>query len=188
MGVAVAEAARARGATVTLVLGPSGVAIPAGLEVVRVRSAAEMHTAVMQALPAQDVVVMAAAVADYTPSAPAAEKIAKSDGPLTLTLSRTRDILADLGAARNGAASPVLVGFAAETADAVARGRRKLDAKRVDLVVANDVTQAGAGFEHDTNAVTIITRERDVAVPLQSKTAVAHRILDHVVPLLGARG
>jgi phosphopantothenoylcysteine decarboxylase/phosphopantothenate--cysteine ligase len=146
-----------------------------------------MHAAVMQALPGQDVVAMAAAVADYTPAAPAAQKITKSDGPLTLTLTRTKDILADLGASRDGAAHPVLVGFAAETADAVARGRRKLDAKRVDLVVANDVTQPGAGFEHDTNAVTIITRDRDVAVPLQSKAAVADRILDLVVPLLGAR-
>jgi phosphopantothenoylcysteine decarboxylase / phosphopantothenate---cysteine ligase len=187
MGVALAEAARRRGAAVTLVLGPSSVTVPAGFEVVRVRSAAEMHAAVMQALPGQDVVVMAAAVADYTPAAPAAQKITKSDAPLTLTLTRTRDILADLGASRDGAAHPVLVGFAAETTDAVARGRRKLDAKRVDLVVANDVTQPGAGFEHDTNAVTIITRERDVAVPLQAKAAVADRILDHVVPLLGAR-
>jgi len=187
MGVAVAEAARRRGAAVTLVLGPSTVAVPAGLEVVRVRSAAEMHAAVMQALPGQDVVVMAAAVADYTPETPAAQKITKSDGALTLTLTRTRDILADLGASRDGAAHPVLVGFAAETADAVARGRRKLDAKRVDLVVANDVTQPGAGFEHDTNAVTIITRDRDVEVPLQAKAAVADRILDHVVPLLGGR-
>jgi phosphopantothenoylcysteine decarboxylase / phosphopantothenate---cysteine ligase len=187
MGVALAEAAHRRGAAVTLVLGPSSVVVPAGLEVVRVRSAAEMHAAVMQALPGQDVVVMAAAVADYTPEAPAAQKISKSDGPLTLTLTRTRDILADLGASRGGAAHPVLVGFAAETTDAVARGRRKLDAKRVDLVVANDVTQPGAGFEHDTNAVTIVTRERDVAVPLQAKAAVADSILDHVVPLLGAR-
>jgi phosphopantothenoylcysteine decarboxylase/phosphopantothenate--cysteine ligase len=79
------------------------------------------------------------------------------------------------------------VGFAAETADAVARGRRKLDAKGVDLVVANDVTRAGAGFEHDTNAVTIITRARDIDVPLQTKAVVADRILDQVVPLLGAR-
>ena len=188
MGVAVAEAARRRGAEVTLVLGPSSAAVPDGVSLVRVRSAADMHTAVMEALPGQDVVVMAAAVADYTPEAPAAQKITKADGPLTLTLTRTRDILADLGAARNGAARPVLVGFAAETADAVARGRRKLDAKRVDLVVANDVTQAGAGFEHDTNAVTIISRDRDIAVPLQAKSAVADRILDHVVPLLGARG
>jgi len=187
MGVALAEAARRRGAAVTLVLGPGSVAAPDGIEVVRVRSAAEMHAAVMQALPGQDVVAMAAAVADYTPAAPAAQKITKSDGPLTLTLTRTKDILADLGASRDGAAHPVLVGFAAETADAVARGRRKLDAKRVDLVVANDVTQPGAGFEHDTNAVTIITRDRDVTVPLQSKAAVADRILDLVVPLLGAR-
>jgi phosphopantothenoylcysteine decarboxylase/phosphopantothenate--cysteine ligase len=187
MGIALADAARRRGAAVTLVLGPSGVAVPAGLDVVRVRSAAEMHAAVLQALPGQDIVVMAAAVADYTPERPASQKITKSDGPLTLTLTRTRDILADLGAARNGSARPVLVGFAAETADAVARGRRKLEAKRVDVVVANDVTQAGAGFEHDTNAVTIITRDRDVAVPLQAKATVADRILDQVVPLLGAR-
>ena len=187
MGVALAEAAHRRGAAVTLVLGPSALAVPPGLEVVRVRSAAEMHAAVMQALPGQDVVVMAAAVADYTPVTQAAEKITKSDGPLTLTLTRTRDILADLGASRDGGARPVLVGFAAETADAVARGRRKLEAKRVDLVVANDVTQAGAGFEHDTNAVTIITRDREVAVPLQAKSAVADRIFDHVVPLLGGR-
>jgi phosphopantothenoylcysteine decarboxylase / phosphopantothenate---cysteine ligase len=187
MGVALAEAAHRRGAAVTLVLGPSALAVPPGLEVVRVRSAAEMHAAVMQALPGQDVVVMAAAVADYTPVTQAAEKITKSDGPLTLTLTRTRDILADLGASRDGGARPVLVGFAAETADAIARGRRKLEAKRVDLVVANDVTQAGAGFEHDTNAVTIITRDREVAVPLQAKSAVADRIFDHVVPLLGGR-
>lgn len=187
MGVALADAARRRGAAVTLVLGPSTVAVPAGLAVVRVRSAADMHAAVMQALPGQDVVVMAAAVADYTPERPATQKIAKAEGPLTLTLTRTRDILADLGASRNGSAHPVLVGFAAETADAVARGRRKLDAKRVDLVVANDVTQAGAGFEHETNAVTIITRDRDIAVPLQAKAVVADRILDQVVPLLGAR-
>jgi phosphopantothenoylcysteine decarboxylase / phosphopantothenate---cysteine ligase len=185
MGVALAEAARRRGAAVTLVLGPSAVAVPAGLQVVRVRSAADMHAAVMQALPGQDVVVMAAAVADYTPETPAGQKISKADGPLTLTLTRTRDILADLGASRNGAVTPVLVGFAAETTDAVARGRRKLEAKRVDVVVANDVTQPGAGFEHETNAVTIVTRDRDVAVPLQSKAAVADRILDHVVPLLG---
>jgi phosphopantothenoylcysteine decarboxylase/phosphopantothenate--cysteine ligase len=182
----VAEAAARRGAAVTLVLGPTAVDVPAGIDLVRVRSAADMHAAVMQAVSGQDVVVMAAAVADYTPARPATQKITKSDGPLTLTLTRTRDILADLGQARDGSHRPVLVGFAAETADAVARGRRKLEAKRVDVVVANDVTQPGAGFEHETNAVTIITRERDVAVPLQAKRAVADRILDHVVPLLGA--
>ena len=186
MGVALAEAAARRGAAVTLVLGPTSVPVASGLEVVRVRSAAEMHAAVMQALPGQDAVVMAAAVADYTPERPAGEKITKTEGPLTLTLTRTTDILLELGRSRNGAARPVLVGFAAETSDAVARGRKKLEAKHVDLVVANDVTQAGAGFEHETNAVTLVSREGDVAVPLQAKTGVAERILDRVAELLRA--
>jgi phosphopantothenoylcysteine decarboxylase/phosphopantothenate--cysteine ligase len=184
MGIALAEAAARRGATVTLVLGPTSVAVPTGVDVVRVRSAAEMHAAVMRALPGQDAVIMSAAVADYTPERPAAEKITKSEGPLTITLARTRDILADLAAARGGAARPVLVGFAAETSDAVARGRRKLDAKQVDLVVANDVTQPGAGFEHETNAVTLVSRDGDVAVPLQAKSGVAERTLDRVAALL----
>ena len=185
MGIAIAEAAARRGARVTLVLGPTSVTVPGGLDVVRVRSAADMHAAVIKALPGQDAVVMSAAVADYTLERPAEQKITKSDGPMTLTLTRTRDILADLGAQRGGAARPVLVGFAAETQDAVARGRRKLEAKQVDLVVANDVTQPGAGFEHETNAVTLVSRDGDVAVPLQAKTGVAERILDRVVALLG---
>jgi phosphopantothenoylcysteine decarboxylase/phosphopantothenate--cysteine ligase len=184
MGIALAEAAARRGAAVTLVLGPTPVAVPGGLEVVRVRSAAEMHAAVMQAVPGQDVVIMAAAVADYTPERPAGEKIAKADAPLTLTLVRTRDILLDLGRSRGAAARPVLVGFAAETSDAVARARKKLEAKHVDLIVANDVTQPGAGFEHETNAVTLVSRDGNAAVPLQAKTAVAGRILDAVVALL----
>jgi len=184
MGIALAEVAARRGAAVTLVLGPTSVAVPGGLDVVRVRGAAEMHAAVMQALPGQDVVIMAAAVADYTPQRPAAEKIAKTDGPLTLTLVRTRDILADLGRGRGGSARPVLVGFAAETSDAASRARKKLEAKHVDLIVANDVTQPGAGFEHDTNAVTLVSRDGSVAVPLQSKAAIAARILDAVVSLL----
>jgi phosphopantothenoylcysteine decarboxylase/phosphopantothenate--cysteine ligase len=186
MGIAIAEAASRRGARVTLVLGPTSVAVPDGLDAIRVRSAADMHAAVMKALPGHDAVVMAAAVADYTLERPADQKITKSDGPLTLTLTRTRDILADLGAQRAGAARPVLVGFAAETQDAVARGRRKLEAKQVDLVVANDVTQPGAGFEHETNAVTLVSRDGDVAVPLQAKSGVAERILDRVVALLDA--
>src|SRR5689334_11346586 len=184
MGIAIAEAAARRGARVTLVLGPTSVTVPGGLDVVRVRSAADMHAAVMKALPGQDAVVMSAAVADYTLERPADQKITKSDGPLTLTLTRTRDILADLGAQRAGTARPVLIGFAAETQDAVARGRRKLEAKQVDLVVANDVTQPGAGFEHETNAVTLVSRDGDVAVPLQAKSGVAERILDRVVALL----
>jgi phosphopantothenoylcysteine decarboxylase/phosphopantothenate--cysteine ligase len=184
MGLALAEVAARRGAAVTLVLGPASVAVPGGLEVVRVRSAAEMHAAVMQALPGQDAVIMAAAVADYTPEKPSAGKITKTDAPLTLSLVRTRDILLDLGRSRGASARPVLVGFAAETSDAVARARKKLEAKHVDLIVANDVTQPGAGFEHETNAVTLVSRDGTVAVPLQAKTAVAARILDAVVSLL----
>jgi phosphopantothenoylcysteine decarboxylase/phosphopantothenate--cysteine ligase len=184
MGIALAEAAARRGAAVTLVLGPTSVAVPGGLDVVRVRSAAEMHAAVTQALPGQDVVIMAAAVADYTPERPAAGKIAKADAPLTLTLVRTRDILLELGRSRGSSARPVLVGFAAETSDAVGRARKKLEAKQVDLIVANDVTQPGAGFEHETNAVTLVSRDGTVAVPLQAKTSVAGRILDAVVSLL----
>lgn len=184
MGIALAEMAARRGASVTLVLGPTSVAVPGGLEVVRVRSAAEMHAAVMQALPGQDAVIMAAAVADYTPERPSAGKITKTDGPLMLSLVRTRDILLDLGRSRGESARPVLVGFAAETSDTVARARRKLEAKQVDLIVANDVTQPGAGFEHETNAVTLVSRDGTVAVPLQAKSSVAGRILDAVVSLL----
>jgi phosphopantothenoylcysteine decarboxylase/phosphopantothenate--cysteine ligase len=130
---------------------------------------------------------MAAAVADYTVPTPDGQKIAKSDGPLVLTLARTRDILGDLGklASRQSARRPVLVGFAAETHDVVAHAHGKLERKAVDLIVANDVTQAGAGFESTTNAVTLVSRDGVEAVPLQSKSAVAGRILDRVEALLG---
>jgi phosphopantothenoylcysteine decarboxylase / phosphopantothenate---cysteine ligase len=187
MGFALADEAIRRGATVTLVAGPSSVPVPNAAEVVRVRSAAEMHQAVMSRAPGSDVVIMAAAVADYTLDA-APRKIAKADGPLTLTLSRTRDILADLGAMPGREAGhPVLVGFAAETHDVVAHARGKLTRKRVDLVVANDVSRADAGFEVDTNAVTIVSATDAVEVPLQSKAAIAARILDAVEPLVMAR-
>jgi phosphopantothenoylcysteine decarboxylase/phosphopantothenate--cysteine ligase len=180
MGFAVADEAARRGARVTLVAGPSSVPVPNAAELVRVRSAAEMHAAVMSRAAGHDVVIMAAAVADYTLDA-APQKIAKSDGPLTLTLSRTRDILADLGAMpTRGSGRPILVGFAAETHDVIAHAREKLARKRVDLIVANDVSRADAGFEVDTNAVTIVSATDAVEVPLQSKATVAARILDAV--------
>ena len=141
-----------------------------------------MHQAVMARAAAQDVVIMAAAVADYTLE-PAAQKIAKSDGPLVLTLSRTRDILADLGALpqrRDG--RPVLVGFAAETHDVIDHARGKLRRKKVDMIVANDVSRQDAGFEVDANAVTIVSAAETIEVPLQSKAQVAGRILDAVEP------
>jgi phosphopantothenoylcysteine decarboxylase/phosphopantothenate--cysteine ligase len=186
MGFAIAGEARRRGARVTIVAGPTHVRPPAADEVITVRSAAEMHAAVMRIAPAADVVVMAAAVADYTPARPAAGKIAKSDAPLTLTLERTRDILAELGRlpSRTAAGTPLLVGFAAETGDAVAKAREKRARKNVDLVVANDVSRPGAGFDGDTNAVTIVSADGAEDVPLQSKTAVAGVILDRVERLL----
>jgi len=132
---------------------------------------------------------MAAAVADYTPGIISPGKIAKGDGPMTLTLERTRDILADLGRARahRAASTPLLVGFAAETSDAVAKAREKRIQKHVDVIVANDVSRSDAGFEVDTNAVTIVGPDGEEAVPLLSKPAVAAVILDGVERLLRGR-
>jgi phosphopantothenoylcysteine decarboxylase/phosphopantothenate--cysteine ligase len=184
MGMALAAEALRRGAAVTLVTGPTPLEPPQGAEVVRVRSASDMHQAVMARADGQDVVIMAAAVADYTLDA-APQKIAKADGPLVLSLSRTRDILTDVGALPSRATGrPVLVGFAAETHDVIAHARGKLARKKADLIVANDVSRADAGFEVDTNAVTIISADDAEDVPLQSKDAVAGRILDRIEPLL----
>jgi phosphopantothenoylcysteine decarboxylase/phosphopantothenate--cysteine ligase len=169
-----------------LVTGPTSVTPPAVAALVRVRSAAEMHEAVMRAAADMDLVVMSAAVADYTPAQRAAGKIAKQEAPLTLTLERTRDILADLGAMRasRGTATPVLVGFAAETDDVVRKARDKRTRKRVDAIVANDVSRADRGFDVDTNAVTIVTADGEDVVPLQSKDRVAAAILDSVEGLV----
>jgi phosphopantothenoylcysteine decarboxylase/phosphopantothenate--cysteine ligase len=139
-----------------------------------------------------DVVIMAAAVADYAPAQAAPEKIAKSDGPMTLTLQRTPDILADLGrgAARRPGSStgaPILVGFAAETGDVLARAREKRLRKNADLIVANDISEPGAGFDAPTNAVTIIGVDGEQTLPLQSKSRIADAILDRVEQLIRAR-
>lgn len=189
MGYALAAEAKRRGATVTLVAGPTSLEPLAVDEIVNVRSAAQMHAAVMRAATQADVVIMAAAVADYTPSRPEEQKIAKTEGPLTLTLRRTPDILADLGrlASRTSKGKPLLVGFAAETSDVVARAREKRARKGIDLIVANDVSRPGAGFDAETNAVTIIGPAREVAVPLQRKSEVAASILEQVEALLADR-
>jgi phosphopantothenoylcysteine decarboxylase/phosphopantothenate--cysteine ligase len=187
MGFALAAEAKRRGAHVTLVAGPTRLEPPACDEVIAVRTAAEMHASIMRAAADADVVVMAAAVADYTPAEPSPAKVAKSEGDLTLTLRRTRDILGDLGALPTRATGrPVLVGFAAETGDAVPKARVKRAKKRVDLIVANDVSQPGAGFDVDTNAVTLVDADGEVAVPLRSKAQVAAVILDRVEQLLAA--
>jgi len=189
MGFALATEARRRGAEVTLVAGPTPLAAPAVDATINVRSAAEMHEAVMRVASNADVVIMAAAVADYAPASPAGQKVTKSDGPMTLTLQRTKDILGDLGSMRAGlgGARPVLVGFAAETQDVVARAREKRARKKVDLIIANDVSQPDQGFDAETNAVTIIGDGSEQAVPLQSKAGVAGIILDRVEQLLRSR-
>lgn len=186
MGFALATEARRRGARVTLVAGPTRVEPPQVDALVRVRSAADLHAAVMRAAEEADVVIMAAAVADYAPAAPAAGKIAKGDGPMTLTLNRTKDVLADLGRLPSRAAGrgPVLVGFAAETSNLVAKASAKRERKGADLIVANDVSRDDIGFDVDANAVTIIGVSGTVDVPRQSKAGVAAAILDQVSPLL----
>lgn len=187
MGFAIADEAVRRGGAVTVICGPTSVPPPAGCEVVRVRSAIQMHEAVIARTGDADVVVMAAAVADYRPVAKAEQKVSKRDGDLTIELTRTPDILADLGARRLAAGhGPVLVGFAAETEHAVERAHEKRQRKHVDLIVANDVSRSDAGFDVDTNAVTIVGADGSTAVPLQSKSKVAAVILDHVERLLAA--
>jgi phosphopantothenoylcysteine decarboxylase/phosphopantothenate--cysteine ligase len=187
MGYAVAADAARRGARVLLIAGPTALEAPAGVEVTRVRNAAEMHRAVLDASGAADIVVMAAAVADYTPAEQVQGKIEKSDGPLELTLVRTRDILSDLGSARRDGARPVLVGFAAESGDPLEKGREKLRRKSADLIVANDISRTDAGFDSELNAATIIGRGHEEQFPLGPKTLLAARILDRAEKLLEAR-
>ena len=185
MGFALAGEAARRGAGVTLIAGPTSIELPPVNEVVRVRGAAEMHGAVLQHAERADVVIMAAAVADYTPERRAEQKISKRDDQLTLVLRKTPDILADLGARRAPSGrGPLLVGFAAETENVVARAAAKREAKQVDLIVANDVSREDAGFEVDTNAVTIVGAGGPETLPLLSKDRVAMAILDRVEELL----
>jgi phosphopantothenoylcysteine decarboxylase/phosphopantothenate--cysteine ligase len=178
MGYDVAAEAVRRGARVVLVSGPSSLVPPAGVELVRVRSAGEMHTAVQRHAADADIVVMAAAVADYTPARRAPGKIEKTDAPLELALVRTPDILALLGEARGGKPKPVLIGFAAESGDPVERGRQKLLRKGADLIVANDISAAGVGFDSELNAASLISHDGIEAFPLGPKSALAALILD----------
>jgi len=187
MGYEVAAAAWRRGAEVLLVSGPSHLPPPVGVELARVESAEEMRAAVEAALPSADVLVMAAAVADFRPADPAGEKLKKESGGVPeLRLERTADVLAATRALRP--AQCVVVGFALETKDAVDNGRRKLEAKGLDLLVVNDAREPGAGFEVATNRVTLLQPGRDdEALPLMPKSEVADRILDRVVELAEAK-
>ncbi|MFQ5662931.1 MAG: bifunctional phosphopantothenoylcysteine decarboxylase/phosphopantothenate--cysteine ligase CoaBC [Terriglobia bacterium] len=186
MGYAMAEAARHRGARVILVSGPTALAPPAGVLLESVRTTEEMRQAVKNHLPESSVVIKAAAVVDFRPTETRAQKIKRADGGLKLHFTPTPDLLEEITAA-NG--KRLVVGFAAETENVVANARTKLKAKKLDLVVANDVTQNGAGFDVETNIVTLLTRDgQEIPLPKMSKLAVANRILDEVVRLQSARG
>ncbi|CAN5709827.1 hypothetical protein BH18ACI5_BH18ACI5_13310 [soil metagenome] len=184
MGFALAAEAARRGARVVLVSGPSSQAVPSNVEVVRVRSAIEMHAAVLRSTASADVVIMAAAVADYMPLRRADGKIEKTDASLALELVRTPDILAELGHGRSGAHHPVLIGFAAESGDPVSRARAKLARKQVDMIVANDISRLDAGFDSDSNAVTLVTANGAEPIGLAPKSQVAATIIDRVEKLL----
>jgi phosphopantothenoylcysteine decarboxylase/phosphopantothenate--cysteine ligase len=185
MGFAIAGEAARRGAQVALVTGPTSLNPPPVDELVRVRSAADMHEAVLARADAADVVIMAAAVADYAPVDRATQKITKTGDELTVTFRRTPDILGDLGQRRAAAGrGPLLIGFAAETQDLIERGAAKRRAKHVDLIVANDVSRADVGFDVDVNEVTLIGPDGIEALARQSKAAVGAAILDRVERLL----
>jgi len=179
MGYAVAAAAWRRGARVTLVTGPTTLPVPHGVTVVRVGTTAELAQALDTLLPTTDVLVMAAAPADYAPADPASTKHPRLDGALTLTLHPTPDVL--LGTQPRRKAGSLIVGFALETGDAEAKGQRKLERKGMDLCVVNDAMEVGAGFDVETNRVTILSRDAEpLVLPLLSKTIVAERILDAI--------
>ncbi len=181
MGYALAEVALRRGARVILVSGPAALTPPAGAEFISVRSTEEMHHAVLHRAHECTVVIKAAAVADYRPVAQHTKKIKRGTGRITVELEPTPDILADLARVKG---DRVLVGFAAETDQVAEHARAKLAAKRADLIVANDVTQEGAGFDQDTNIVTLFARDgREFALPRMSKLDVANRVLDEVLRL-----
>ncbi|MBL8124902.1 MAG: bifunctional phosphopantothenoylcysteine decarboxylase/phosphopantothenate--cysteine ligase CoaBC [Blastocatellia bacterium] len=182
MGFAVAEAARDRGAEVTVVAGATTVEAPAGVKVIKGISAREMFDGVMAELPSATVFVGAAAVADYAPANAANAKIKKEDkDTLTLELKKTPDILSEVSKRRKD--GQIVVGFAAETNDVITYAKIKMGKKGLDLVVANDITQSGAGFNTDTNIATLITKNGQVELPLMSKREMADKILDEILKL-----
>ena len=183
MGFALAEAARARGASVTLVAGATSADAPEGVRIRRAVSAEDMHAAVQSEVKDATVFIGAAAVSDYRPAQRFAQKVKKSGAAMTLTLEPTPDILAAVAAARHDGL--LVIGFAAESENVVAHAREKLVRKKLDAIVANDITRDGAGFDAATNIVTLIARDRDapIELPLMSKLEAAHRILDEVLRL-----
>jgi phosphopantothenoylcysteine decarboxylase / phosphopantothenate---cysteine ligase len=187
MGYALAEAAGRRGARVILISGPTNLPAPQGADWVPVRTTEQMRDAVHEHAAEANVVIMAAAVSDYRPAVAQAQKIKRAGERITLELEPTPDILAELGRERreeNPGRRGILVGFAAETDRVAERAREKLARKGADMIAANDVTQEGAGFDSDTNVVTLFLRDgRELPLPKLSKFEVANRILDRILEL-----
>lgn len=185
MGYALARQGVRRGAEVTLISGPTSLPPPAGVRLLSVMTAAEMRQAVLKEFPSATVVLMAAAVADYHPEKFVAKKIKRGEGPFRLTLKPNPDILRELGMRKNG---QILIGFAAETEALVANAKKKLREKNLDLIVANNVTQEGSGFDGDTNAATLLDRKGAVQpLPLMTKDELADRIYDYLLALKSSK-
>lgn len=179
MGYAVAKIAKRRGATVTLISGPVSIKPPDGVDVINVETAREMYEAVMDNISMSSILVMSAAVADYMPAEPKDTKMEKKD-KILLELIKTIDILEDAGRFKN---KPFIVGFSAETGQRLDRARKKLMAKDIDMIVFNDVTMAGSGFDTDTNEVVIIDRKGEKKLPMMSKEDVATALFDRIIEL-----
>lgn len=179
MGYAIAKAAARRGAQVTLVTGPTALEKPRFMDVVDIVSAEDMFQEVTSRAAEQDIIIKAAAVADYTPAQVADDKLKKKDGDMSIPLVRTKDILAYLGQHRQP--GQFLCGFSMETRDMLENSRKKLLKKNLDMIAANNVKEAGAGFAVDTNLLTLITREEELALPLMSKDEAAHALLTEIV-------
>ncbi len=179
MGYAIAGAAMMRGAEVTLVTGKTGLAAPAGVHTKEISSAADMSEAVKACAREQDIIVKAAAVADYRPKYIAEEKVKKKDSDMSIELERTEDILGFLGAHKRE--GQFLCGFSMETENMIENSRAKLKKKNLDLIVANNLKQQGAGFGTDTNVVTLLSGDEVVELPIMSKEEVADRLLDYIL-------
>ena len=179
MGYALAKAAMYRGADVTLVTGPTSIKKPDFVKVVEITSAAELYRAVCERAPEQDIIIKAAAVADYRPAVVADEKVKKSDGVMSIALERTEDTLKKLGMEKRE--GQFLCGFSMETEHMVENSRAKLEKKNLDMIVANNLKVEGAGFGTDTNVVTILTKDGELSLPVMSKDEVAGRILDEIM-------
>ena len=179
MGYALAKAAMLRGAKVTLVSGPVSLTPPLSVKVIPIVSAQDMYQAVTENFPQQDIVIMAAAVADYRPAVVSSEKVKKKEEQFLLPMERTRDILQYLGEHKRK--DQYLCGFSMETEHMIGNSRVKLEKKHLDMIVANNLKEAGAGFQADTNVVTLITQEEEVPLGLMSKEEAAHSILDKIL-------